>query len=180
MDKMIKTLKKRYENKENHGRYGKKFSAESRKKISDSQKEYYKTHPSVFKGRKHTPESIRLIFENKPMNLLEKKVAEYLDTNKIEYIFQFFINESGVCKSYDFKIKHLPLILEIHGDYWHGGPGVKQHVFNVNDNMQNDSIKVDIARKRGYDVISIWESEIKNDINIISTKLTQYLSKKSV
>lgn len=57
------------------------------------------------------------LFQNKPMNKLEKKVSEYLDGLGLDYTFQFFITEDGVCKSYDFKFNNSPYILEVHGDY---------------------------------------------------------------
>lgn len=108
------------------------------------------------------------------MNQLEKLVANHLDTLNVDYYFQFFINDNGVCKSYDFKFKGTPYILEVHGDYWHGGVGVKTHVFNVNENIKNDKLKKEIAENNGYKVIVVWESEIKNDISVITRLLTEY------
>jgi len=177
IDKMSNTLKELYKHKKNHGRYNKINSQETKDKMSKNRLEYYKSHPAPFKGKKHTPETIRKIFEKKPMNKLEKVVAEYLDTNDIKYIFQFFLNVDGVCKSYDFKLKNTNLILEIHGDYWHGGEGVREHVFNVNETIENDKLKVELAKYKGYDVIAIWESEIKKDISIINKKINEYLYK---
>jgi G:T-mismatch repair DNA endonuclease (very short patch repair protein) len=171
IEKVSNTQKERLKDRTKHPRYGITVSSDTRKKISISQKEYYKHNDSPFKGKTHTPEAIKKIFQNKPMNKLEKRVADYLDGLGIDYTFQFFINVDGVCKSYDFKIKNSNIILEIHGDYWHGGSGVMEHVFNVNETIENDKLKQKIASDRGYDVVVIWESEIKENIDIVKERL---------
>jgi len=165
--KMSNTLKELYIDKNNHGRTGKKLTKKSKNKISVSQKKYYETHDSPFLGKTHTPETIKKIFKHKPMNKLEKKVADWLDGKNIKYTFQFFLNIDGVCKSYDFKLKNSNKILEIHGDYWHGGIGVKKHHFGVDKTIQNDKLKKDIAETHGYEVITIWEHELKKDTLIL-------------
>lgn len=173
-NKLSNTQKERLKDPTNHPLYGTTVSNNVRKKISKSQTEYYKHNDSPFKGKTHTTETIKKIFQNKPMNQLEKLVANHLDTLNVDYYFQFFINDNGVCKSYDFKFKGTPYILEVHGDYWHGGVGVKTHVFNVNENIKNDKLKKEIAENNGYKVIVVWESEIKNDISVITRLLTEY------
>jgi G:T-mismatch repair DNA endonuclease (very short patch repair protein) len=177
INKMSNTLKELYKDKQKHGRYKKINSQETKDKIGIANK--YKTNGNkhYLWGKKLPSETIRKIFENKPMNKLETKVAEYLDKNKIEYTFQFFINNGDICKSYDFKLKNSNVILEIHGDYWHGGIGVTKHVFNVDNNIENDKLKIELAKSKGYNVIVIWESEIKKDISIINKKINEYLYK---
>jgi G:T-mismatch repair DNA endonuclease (very short patch repair protein) len=169
--KISKHQKEIYTDKTKHPLYGTTVSETTRKKISNSQKKYYETNDSPFKGKTHTPETIKKIFQNKPMNKLEKLVAEYLDGLGIKYTFQFFINSNGICKSYDFKLKNSNLILEVHGDYWHGGKGVERHVFNVNETIENDKLKKKIANDMGYEVVVVWESELKENIDIIKDKI---------
>jgi G:T-mismatch repair DNA endonuclease (very short patch repair protein) len=171
LEKISQTQRERLKDPINHPLYGVAVSSDVKDKISKSQKEYYKYHDSPFKGKTHTPDTIKKIFQNRPMNKLEKRVADYLDGLGIDYTFQFFINADGVCKSYDFKIKNSNIILEIHGDYWHGGSGVREHVFNVNETIENDKLKQKIASDRGYDVVVIWESEIKENIDIVKERL---------
>lgn len=176
INKISNTKKEWYADPENdHPLLGKPRSEETKKKISDANKLYYTTHDSFFKGRTHTPETIKKIFQNKPMNKLEARVAEYLDSLGIYYHFQFFINDDGVCKSYDFKIKNSDIILEIHGDYWHGGEGIDKHVFNVDKNIENDKLKKEIAKNRGYEIIVIWESEFNEDESVIKNKIQHNL-----
>lgn len=123
-------------------------------------------------GKTHTPEAIQKIFSHRKMNKLEKIVAEELDKNGIQYTFQFFIIENRICKSYDFKIKGRPIIIEVDGDFWHGNPNVKHHYENVDEVKTNDLMKDIIASERGYKVIRLWESDIKKDPSVILKVLT--------
>lgn len=118
-------------------------------------------------GKTHTPESIKKIFFHRPMNKLERLVADTLDGGGIKYKFQFFINDNGICKSYDFKIKNKPLIIEIDGDYWHGNPKLKKHHPKIEETRKNDILKEGMAKKRGYKIIRLWESDIKGNNSII-------------
>jgi G:T-mismatch repair DNA endonuclease (very short patch repair protein) len=194
--KISEAAKERLKDKTKHSRYGVTLTKETKKKISKSQKKRLEenghwatgTHLSDetkqkisetrielghgvgdkngMYGKTHTPEAIRKIFEHRKMNKLEKKVADYLDSKNVDYTFQFFINEDGVCKSYDFKWNNI--ILEVHGDYWHGGKGVKKHVHNVEEIQENDILKKEMAESRGYTVITVWEHEINNNIKLIN------------
>lgn len=171
MEKLSNTQKERLVDKTKHPMYGKSHTLTTKKIMSENKIEYYKHNDAPFKGKTHTPESIKKIFQSKPMNKLERRVGDYLDELGIEYTFQFFINTDGVCKSYDFKIKNSNIILEIHGDYWHGGGGVSKHVFNVNETIENDKLKKRMALDKGFEVVVIWESEIKENIDIIKERL---------
>jgi very-short-patch-repair endonuclease/endogenous inhibitor of DNA gyrase (YacG/DUF329 family) len=122
-------------------------------------------------GKTHTPEAIKKIFSRRPMNRLEKKVADELKRNGIEYTFQFFITEDKVCKSYDFKIKGKPIIIEVDGDFWHGNPNTTNHFDKVDDVKENDLIKEELAKNRGYFIVRLWESDINKDISIVMNSL---------
>jgi very-short-patch-repair endonuclease len=118
-------------------------------------------------GKTHTPEAVRKIFSHRKMNKLERLVADELDKANISYYFQYFIVENSICKSYDFKIKGKPIIIEVDGDFWHGNPNKSNHYEKVNEVRENDKIKTDIALRKGIQVIRLWESDIKKDPSII-------------
>jgi len=159
-----------------HPRLGKKLSDDSKSLMSKKAllRSSSKGYVNPMQGKKHTPEALKKIFSKKPMNLLEKKVAEKLDSMKIDYVFQFFITTNGICKSYDFKIKDKPILIEIDGDYWHGGPGVSKYHYNINETKVNDQFKNELAKNNGYMLIRFWESEINQNINVIDS-IKQYL-----
>ena len=118
-------------------------------------------------GKTHTPEAIRKIFSHRKMNKLEKLVADELDKASIPYYFQYFITENEICKSYDFKIKGKPIIIEVDGDFWHGNPNTKSHHIHVDETQENDKLKTEMAEKRGLKIIRLWESDVKKDSSIV-------------
>lgn len=151
---------------------GKQHTKETKRKISEFNKQYYsipENNPMF--GKTHTPDAIKKIFSRRPMNKLEKKVADELKRNGVEYTFQFFIVEGEVCKSYDFKIKGKPIIIEVDGDFWHGNPNSKNHYEKLDEVKINDLLKDIIASERGYKVIRLWESDINKDISIVMNSL---------
>lgn len=122
-------------------------------------------------GKTHTPEAVKKIFSHRSMNKLERIVADMLDRNNIKYHFQFFIIENKICKSYDFKIKRKPIIIEVDGDFWHGNPKLKKHWKDVKKVKKNDKLKEKIAKNRGYEVIRLWERDIKKSPELIEERL---------
>jgi len=118
-------------------------------------------------GKTHTPETIAKIFSHRKMNKLEKLVADELDRASIPYHFQYFIVENGICKSYDFKIKGKPIIIEVDGDFWHGNPNQANHYKKVDIVRENDVVKTDLAIAKGLRIVRLWESDIKKDPSIV-------------
>jgi very-short-patch-repair endonuclease len=134
---------------------------------AEGNKPWTKTHS-------HTTETIEKIFTKRPMNKLEKFVSSILDENNIEYHFQYFLKtKDGTCKSYDFKIKDTNILLEIDGDYWHGGPGVEKHFYKLEETKQNDLFKDQLAKDNGFSLIRIWESNIYDQPDIIIQKIQE-------
>lgn len=161
--------KENYSIPENCPHYGQPHSQESKKKMSDTRINLGlskgKNNPMF--GKTHTPEAIKKIFAHRRMNKLEKVVADELDKARVPYHFQYFIVENEICKSYDFKIKGKPIIIEVDGDFWHGNPARSNHYDKVDTVRRNDRIKDEIAMKRGYKVVRLWESDIKKDRGIV-------------
>jgi very-short-patch-repair endonuclease len=156
---------------------GKHHTKESREKMSKTRLELglgIGEKNGMF-GKTHTPEAIKKIMSHRPMNKLEEVVAKELDNLNIKYTFQFFINDSGVCKSYDFKLKRRNIIIEVDGDFWHGNPDTKYHHDNIEETKENDALKEKMATDRGYKVIRLWERDIKRDSSIIGTKLKELI-----
>jgi very-short-patch-repair endonuclease len=156
---------------------GKKHSFCTKKQMSKKAKISFDKgeRPQIAqKGIKRSLETIEKIFAKRPMNKLEKFVSSILDANNIEYQFQYFIKtKNNVCKSYDFKLKNNNILIEIDGDYWHGGPGVEKHFFKLEEVKENDLLKNQIAIENGYSLIRIWESNIYNQPNIILQKIRE-------
>jgi len=87
----------------------------------------------------------------------------------------YFITKDKICKSYDFKIKDKPIIIEVDGDFWHGGPGTTSFWKDVDKVKENDKIKENKADERGIKIIRFWQSELKNNTDIVINRLKEYL-----
>ena len=156
---------------------GKKHSFCTKKQMSEKAKISFDKgeRPQIAqKGIKRSLETIEKIFAKRPMNKLEKFVSSILDENNIEYHFQYFLKtKDGTCKSYDFKIKDTNILLEIDGDYWHGGPGVNKHFYKLEEVKENDILKNQIATENGFSLIRIWESNIYEQPDIIIQRIQE-------
>ena len=155
---------------------GHKHSEKTKNIQSQKRKEYYANGNEPWtKSHPHTPETIEKIFKKRKMNKLEKFVSYILDKNNIPYTFQFFLSKGGICKSYDFKIKNTNILLEVDGDYWHGGPSLDKHFYKLDEVKKNDDFKKSFAESNEFILIRMWESEIYNNPDIILQKLNIYM-----
>jgi very-short-patch-repair endonuclease len=124
------------------------------------------------KGVKRSIETIQKILKHKKINNLEQLVWNTLVENNINFTFQFYLkDDKGNCKSYDFKIKHKPILLEIDGDYWPGNPDTKNHFKLVEETKINDIYKGQLAQDKGFTLLRFWEKDIKENPMIIIDKL---------
>ena len=164
-------------NKGNQPMLGKTQSNYQKQRAREGMLNFYKNGGEPWtKNNPHTPETIMKIFSKKTMNKLEKFVSSILDQNNIEYKFQFFLQtKDRGCKSYDFKIKNTNILLEIDGDYWHGGPGVEKHFYKLNEVKNNDLLKDQIAQEYNLHLIRIWESEIYKNPQTILQRINPYI-----
>lgn len=103
---------------------------------------------------------------------IENKYAAYLDSQGIEYIREYIIPTGGKRYRYDFYIPSENLLIEINGTGTHanpdkydgedvmklGIPGWK--VKTASEIWHDDELKRVYAVKNGYDIKTIWESEL--------------------
>ncbi len=188
----------------NGTRFGHKNTAEAKRNMSKAQIKYYKTHVSKrlgthhteetkkllskqasdgrragknngMYGKTHTPEAIKKIFSYRKMNKLERLVANKLTEAGYKFTFQYFIIENNICKSYDFKLRGVPLIIEVDGDFWHGNPDSPGKWREYKSVQKNDKLKIKIAKSRGLEVIHFWQSAIEKNPNIIVETLNSMM-----
>jgi len=79
--KISDTLKKRFENKENHPMFGKHHSELSKNKLSESLKKYYKEHKKIMSEETKKKISIRHIGDKNPSFVIYK--IKNIETNEI-------------------------------------------------------------------------------------------------
>jgi len=111
-----------------------------------------------FLGKKHSEKSIEKIREasikQKKRGLItedtkpERMVENYLLFNNILYVKQFKY-KYGIA---DFWLPEDNIIIEVLGNYWHSLP----------EKIEKDKKKISYLKNKGFDVIVMWESDIKN------------------
>lgn len=148
----------------------------AKKKISEKALINNKGVGNPMYGKTHTPEAIRKIFKHRRISSLEHKLIEFLDSKNIKYYFQFFIGNKDLY-SYDFKIKGKNILIELDGDYWHGGPGCKKYHDGVLETKTRDKIKQDFAIKNGYKILRFWESDINKNTEQIFEQILEEIKK---
>ena len=76
------------------------------------------------------------------------------------------------CFQYDFIIHEKRTLIEVQGNYWHGDPNIynedgsngKRKLNEIQKaKKERDKLKQEFAKEKNFNLICIWESEIKNN-----------------
>ena len=116
---------------------------------------------------------------DKVYSSIESKVTNCLDKLNLTYTKRFMIGR----KFFDIKVKDK--LIDVNSDLWHANP----NIYKGNDTLKfpfksvkakviwgRDKSKIDIARSLGYEIIIIWESDIKDlDDNEINNYIKKFL-----
>lgn len=107
----------------------------------------------------------------------EKRIANILESLNVEFVQQKSCNKKY---RYDFYIKDLSLYIEFNGDYWHANPSIyKENYYHPHKKLlareiwEYDNKKCANVVKSGYNIITIWESNVKKFDN---QQLKEYIS----
>lgn len=126
-------------------------------------------------------EKRRLFHSNIALNNLEKsyrktgieiKIENLLQDLNLKYKYSFILKN----RQFDFLLFDKKIIIECHGDYWHGNPSSKKVIKNGLSERQkmkqiDDNIKEKIANENGYKYIFFWEKDINENLSFIKNKL---------
>lgn len=131
-------------------------TTETKSKLSTSMKKLYSdTNYKSYWHKCNTEKNICKKFNVKSMTKLEKKMQNILDDLKIQYVFNYRLEN----KFYDFKVKDKNILIEVDGEYWHRQQG----------NIVNDFNKDVIAKQHNYILIRIKECMFSNVNDIKQT-----------
>lgn len=92
---------------------------------------------------------------------IERFVEECLKKSNIIFEKQFKLRKFKC----DFYLPELNLILETNGDYWHANPKIYSELdFDQvqRKNLARDERKFKEAQEKGFNIVYIWESEIRD------------------
>lgn len=122
----------------------------------------------------------RKIWKKGCQSSLEKDIFENLHSHISELKQQLYLSNS-FSSWYVYDLYYKNKIIEIHGDFWHGNP-IK---YKENDLMYGgktaseiwarDDDKIETAKKAGYEVKVVWESEYNNNKQQILKECIEFL-----
>jgi very-short-patch-repair endonuclease len=154
------------------GLKGKQKSPEHVAKITADRKKYWgeQLHRDEQRARRVKYMTAHLI---KAESKLEKEFKNLLSTLKIEYIFQYVVEDYN----YDFFIPSKNLLIEVDGDWWHCNPEL--NIIPIHNSqkhtVEHDRIKNAIAMKNNYQLHRFWENDIVNNRFEVVGKLMEIL-----
>lgn len=90
---------------------------------------------------------------------LEKKFMDWATNNGIKFTYQFQIRSNW--HRYDFLLNGTNVIVEMDGDFWHSSP----------EHLERDQKFDETARRYGYIVVRIRESQVQSNNNIFNELL---------
>lgn len=143
-----------------NGFYGRTHSDKTRKILSEKAKKYAEENRELISQR-----AINALKNKKYKKTIpEKLTEEQLVKMNIPHTYNKIIQKVG---QFDFIISD-NILLEVHGDYWHGNPliyGEDKHPLNERQlyKQSRDTEKKTLAEQIGHRVFYIWESDIKNE-----------------
>lgn len=106
------------------------------------------------------------------MSSPEIKLDAFLKANNVNYDYSCIMGSGEKCFQYDFIIHEKRVLIEVHGNYWHGDPNIynedgsdgKIKLNNIQKTkIERDKLKRDFAQEKNFKLICIWESEINNN-----------------
>lgn len=146
-----------------------KLSKEEKKIISSNlsaaQKRIYQRNPDEYIKNKIKAAKISCSSHKRySMNKIETTVMKELENRGLMFQYSVILDY----KQFDFGNKKHRILLEVQGDYWHGNPKIygenrKKKLNHVQiKNKTKDRLKVKFAKKHGFKLFKIWESDIRN------------------
>lgn len=152
---------------------GRIIKKESRIQISNTLKKYYKNNPQVIEEMKKRRSNQKT---PKKDTTIEVIVQNFLKDLEIEFFTHQYmrIEHAYQCDVY---IPSMNLVIEVDGDYWHGNPekySDEQLNQRQMEQRERDSARTRELIEKGYNVIRIWENEIRiMNINQFKEKIME-------
>ena len=126
-----------------------------------------------------------LIRGPKVYSSIHKQIVELLLKENFPIKIEKKILNPILKKTYHFDIHIDNKLIEINGDYWHGNPEIYKATdiilkgsskeYLVQEKWEKDKQKIEYAQSIGYEVLVIWEKEIKEDIKKVMKKIVAFI-----
>lgn len=138
-------------------------------------------NPNSNKFKKFCSHKCFLSSRNKTNTWIELVINAFLTKNEIEFITQYPIGRMTA----DFYIPSINLVVEANGDFWHANPVVYSdknslHPIQIKA-IEKDKRKMSQLKSNGYDILVIWENDLKVNLDeTLSDLLDNVRSKEAV
>lgn len=68
-------------------------------------------------------------------------------------------------------------VIEVQGDYWHANPNIYSDYDKIQEkNVNRDKRKLKFLNGRGYNILFLWEYDLKNNLDLCRKQLKKYLN----
>lgn len=169
--------------------YGKHHTDECKAKLSIASTAYLRDLPEEIKRqwKNKIGEGVRRFQDNNPeytkeirrracrvglnnstkykINKLEQRVWAKMQELNLDKEFEYAVILNYY--QFDFGSKKHRILLEVHGDYWHGHPDLVAKKGGLNPtqiaNRKKDATKQQWAKDHNMEIYVIWESDVKNN-----------------
>lgn len=109
---------------------------------------------------------------SRKMTWPEREFKKLLKELKVEFETQKIVGS----KIFDFYIPKANLLFEVDGDYWHGNKDKFSDLNNLQEKaIRNDAFKDSLATGLGYSIERVWESDLKNNYDIVKKRVKKLL-----
>jgi hypothetical protein len=154
------------------------------KKYNDRNSKWSAKIESKYKNGEFSkkPKSINSTrISNISKTVIDELLKFYPDAMCYKNEFEIFDEERGKRMGFDFKVGKK--IIEINGDFWHMNPSIyDKDYFNKRtkkfayEKWEIDKQKVELANSYNYTVLTIWESDFKQDKKQVIEKCIEFLN----
>ena len=113
----------------------------------------------------------------------QREIYEYIRLCDTSALLEQHIRNIGMKYFADILLPTNKKIVEFHGDYWHCNP--KTYTGNYFHKVKNKTAKEiweeDLKRKHilethGYTLLYVWESDYKNNLEIVQTQIKEFIN----
>ena len=114
-------------------------------------------------------------------SVLQNKIVTQLIDNGIPIETEYYLFDKKTNNGFSYDIRYKNKLIEIQGDYWHANPKFYKANDKIRSNIvrdiwKHDKIKNKVAKKFGYEIIYIWESDYNLNPEIEINKCLDFLN----
>jgi hypothetical protein len=119
-------------------------------------------------------------------NAIEEIIA-FCEIDKSECFYgenEYFIHDGSNFFRYDFKYRNI--MIEFNGDFWHMSPMLYEYndincITKTSAKVvwERDKLKGEAATKRGFNLITLWESEWRRDKDTLLVKIKNIINEEN-